>query len=310
MHLKQIAPGLTQYGPSLYLVDLDLPQLTGFREFISCWIHKSDELTFVVDPGPSTTIPVLINALKKLDIEKLDYILLTHIHLDHAGGTGLLLNEFPMAQVNCHPNGIPHLIDPQKLWQGSLKVLGHVAEAFGAVQPVPEGNISYSTELKYNDLKIEILETPGHASHHISYLMGDVLFAGEVAGVNTSVGKQNYLRIATPPRFIYEVYKNSLQKAAQLTAKYICFGHHGMREDAEQIFLDAQDQLELWMQIIKKHTESVKAFQELSVFEELVQTDPALNIFPKLDDDIQLREKYFCLNSIRGMHEYFKTNSL
>ena len=100
-------------------------------------------MTLLVDPGPASTIPYLVERLDELGIRTIDYILLTHIHLDHAGGTGQLLRHFPGAKVNCHPKGIPHMVAPQKLWEESIKVLGKVAEAYGEMAPVPESCISF-----------------------------------------------------------------------------------------------------------------------------------------------------------------------
>ena len=104
---------------NLFLIDLD-QKLPGFRKFISSWLYTKDHKNIIIDPGPTSTIPVLEKALADLNIHKVDYILLTHIHIDHAGGTGLLLSKFPDSKVLCHPMGIPHMINPEKLWQGSL----------------------------------------------------------------------------------------------------------------------------------------------------------------------------------------------
>lgn len=303
----EIYPGLKQVDKNLYLVDLDLPQLEGFRKFISCWIYKSESLTFVVDPGPSFTIPLLVKALQTLNIKHLDLILLTHIHLDHAGGSGDLLEQFPMAKINCHPKGIPHLIDLEKLWQGSLKVLGEIARAYGPVTPVPEHSISYQENIKTAEQDIKITETPGHAAHHICYQFADYLFAGEVAGVNITLKEGLYQRIATPPRFIYEVYKNSLEKASKLSASKMCMGHYGHTDNLKQVFDSAAKQLEFWMETIKKHVQSKNDFDEQIVLQELLTKDPALKLFNQLDKDIRQRERYFCLNSIRGIQEYIQT---
>lgn len=287
-------------------MDLDLPRLKGFRQFISCWVYKSDEITFVVDPGPSSTIPVLINALELLQIEHLDFILLSQIHLDHGGGSGHLLQRYPKAQINCHPKGIPHLIEPQKLWEGSVKVLGKIAEAYGAPLAVPAQNISYSKQMELNGKQIHVTETPGHASHHICYQLDGLLFAAEAAGVSIPVGDGYFMRPATPPKFIYEVYKKSLQRTATLITEYVCFGHYGLRRDAYAFFSAADRQLELWMKTVRAHFKQGAAYTDKAVFEELLETDPALALFEKLDKDIQQRESYFCLNSIRGMSEYVK----
>ncbi|WP_235606728.1 MBL fold metallo-hydrolase [Syntrophotalea acetylenivorans] len=90
---------------NLVCIDLDQPGLEGFRQFISAWLYREEQFTLLVDPGPLSTIPHLVSELRRHKVERLDYVLLTHIHIDHAGGTGALLREFPEARVVCHPGG-------------------------------------------------------------------------------------------------------------------------------------------------------------------------------------------------------------
>ncbi len=290
--------------PGLYLVDLDLPSLSGFHHFISSWIYSKQGTTIIVDPGPPSTIPVLLEALDMLHIKKVDYLLLTHIHLDHGGGAGHLVQAFPDLPVLCHPKGIPHLTDPEKLWQGSLKVLGEVAEAYGKLLPVPAENLSFRTRLQVGPFDIEITETPGHAAHHISYLTDGLLFAAELAGVSLPINNSFYQRPATPPRFIYEVYKKSLQTAAALDARQLCLGHHGVRSDPEAFFLSAEWQLEHWLETVRRHMRADAPYSEENVLDELLRTDPLMIDFTALPEDVQQRERYFCLNSLRGMYGY------
>lgn len=115
-------------GNNLFLIDLDQPR-EGFRHFISSWILLEKGGAVLVDTGPRSTIPVLKQALRKLGITKIPYILLTHIHIDHAGGTGLLMNDYPEAKVICHPKGIRHMVQPEKLWESSRQVLGPLARS-------------------------------------------------------------------------------------------------------------------------------------------------------------------------------------
>ena len=98
---------------NLYDVRLNFKQ-TNTENFLSTWVYKDSKLCFLVDCGPASTIDPLIAELSEIGIEKgdLDYILLTHVHIDHAGGVGDLLSHFPRASVICHPRGIKHLIDP------------------------------------------------------------------------------------------------------------------------------------------------------------------------------------------------------
>lgn len=293
--------------PDLYLVDLDLP-LTGFRQFISCWILRRHGQTVVVDPGPASTASRVAEALKHLGIEQPDFILLTHIHLDHAGGAGQLVQYYPQTSVFVHPIGIPHLSDPKKLWDSSLKVLGEIARAYGRPVSVPAANLFSTEELQKKSHGIHVYETPGHASHHVCYAIDDLLFAGEVAGVFLPVDSGSYMRIATPPVFKYTVYRNSLLKAAEIPAKQICFGHYGLAKYDPQIITRALQQLDLWMSIIGKFTFPLDDAGYRTVFNEILQKDPTLQTYRFLPDDIQSREKYFCLNSIKGMHGYILKN--
>ena len=191
---------ITNAGPNLYEIRLGLKG-TNFTSLLSCWVYKDKDLCFLVDPGPTSVISSLKQALNKLGIKntKLDYVLLTHIHMDHAGGTGELIKFFPNVQIICHPNGINHMINPTKLWEGSLKVLGDVANLYGKITPVPEDRITNQKFVANG--KIEVIETLGHAPHHQSYLFDRYLFAGEAAGVNLSLTDGIFTRPATPPVF-------------------------------------------------------------------------------------------------------------
>ena len=95
------------------------------------------DVNFIVDPGPPSTGEHLIAALETMGLDRLDFILLTHIHLDHAGTTARVLERWPEAKVVCHEIGRPHLADPTRLWEGSRSVLREVAEAYGQPPPVP-----------------------------------------------------------------------------------------------------------------------------------------------------------------------------
>jgi integrase len=103
-----------EISPDLHLIPLD-QKLTGFVSFIGAWLYQGDK-TFLVDVGPAATIPDLLTALETLRIRKLDAILLTHIHIDHAGGIGHLAAQYPDTPIICHKSGIKHLADPSKQW--------------------------------------------------------------------------------------------------------------------------------------------------------------------------------------------------
>ena len=292
-----------QVRDNLYLIDLNGP-LEGFRKFISAWVYKIGGVTLLVDPGPASTIPYLVERMDELGIRTIDYILLTHIHLDHAGGTGQLLQRFPGAKVNCHPKGIPHMVAPQKLWEESKKVLGKVAEAYGEMAPVSESCISFRDSIRIGDVFVEVIETPGHAAHHVSYRMGDILFAGEIAGVYVPLDDGFYVRPATPPPFQHEIFLDSIAKAAALDVSLVCLGHYGCRHDAAALFERARRQLDFWVATAERHFKAGSEPYEETVLADLIALDPDMAGWQSLPKDIQARERSFCINSIRGIRMY------
>ncbi len=285
----------------LFLIPLDQEQ-RGFRNFISSWVLRTGALTVLVDPGPKATIPALAKVLSRMGIAHLDYILLTHIHIDHAGGAGLLCREFPRARVACHRKAIKHLIDPSRLWEASKKALGPLAEVYGEIVPVEEERIFFAPEIDHGAQSIVCVETPGHAAHHVSYIAGDVLFAGEVAGVFCDLGDRGYyLRPATPPLFHKAPHIASIDRLAGEKATCLCFGHFGAHRDAATILAQARDQLSRWLAVIEAFMPGSKAEIMEKAFVALKEKDPLFALFDELDPDIQERERYFFGNTVQGI---------
>jgi len=287
---------------NLHCFDLDQPSLEGFRQFISCWLYRDKNLAFVVDPGPLSTLPKLLEELQVAGVEQLDYILLTHIHIDHAGGTGALLKAFPEAKVVCHPQGVRHLANPEKLWQGSQQVLGKLAEAYGEIIPVAADKMISSDQLE--KLGIRTFQTPGHAQHHCCFLFDELLFGGEVAGVHAVVEQGIYLRPATPPRFLLDVATDSLRRMITLRPRYLVIAHHGLVEPAVKYLEIASQQLRLWVRGVVELTDSTSPLNEENFARWLQKNDPCYANLGQLDADIQKREKHFLGNSLRGMKEF------
>lgn len=287
---------------NLFCIDLNQPSLPGFSRFISSWCWQSAGYRLLIDPGPLSTIPHLLQELCRAGVDHLDYILLTHIHIDHAGGTGELLKHYPAAQVICHPEGIRHMIDPEKLWQGSLKVLGKTAEAYGKIIPIPQEKISYLEQI--DSTGIRSYKTPGHAQHHCCYLADDLLFAGEVAGVRSEVSRGIYMRPATPPRFILEVALNSIERMITLAPQRMIFGHYGMVDDAVTHLEIAKQQLRLWVKgaVAMGHLEGESRVQ--AFYDWLLARDENYALISQLPADQLQREREFLGNSLRGMAEY------
>lgn len=277
--------------------------------FINTWVYISDKLCFLVDPGPTVFINSLRKSLDylKIGINDLDYILLTHPHIDHAGGVGKLLNFFPHAKIICHPRGIKHLINPKKLWEGSLKVLGKAAEFYGKIEPVPEDRIFFQEKIENG--QIRVIETLGHSPHHQSYLFKDVLFVGEACGHNYPSEEIIYLRPATPPIFNYDLYLSSLQKllSLDLAGYKICFPHWGMRDNAAMMIEIAHNQIKNWVRVIESlYNKRLQSnFMEL-LFAELLNADTIFSNLRLLDQEVQLREPFTMRQSVAGIIGYIE----
>jgi glyoxylase-like metal-dependent hydrolase (beta-lactamase superfamily II) len=284
---------------NLYLIPLDLPQ-EGFHHFLCAWLYKNNHTVILVDPGPRSTMPALLRALEEMNIRHIDHILLTHIHLDHAGGLGLLLERYPAAKAICHPRGVPHLLKPAKLWDASLKVLYETAVIYGEPAPVAEKNLDYRRVFPAGEITVMVYETPGHAPHHLCYRIGDILFTGEAAGIFYPMENNLYLRIAAPPGFDLHDYRRSLGILRNIEASIICYAHYGLSLEIRKLLELASAQSELWATVTSRFSALESPLFEEKVFDSLLAQDDGLSCFHQLPADVKKRETYFLNNSFRG----------
>jgi len=294
-----LSMSIERLSNNLSLIPLTLKR-RGFRHFIGAWIYSTGDTVIMVDPGPSSTVHVLLNALKEMNIFHIDLILLTHIHIDHAGGLGTLLKHYPDAKVICHPKGIPHLVERAGLWAASRKVLGEIAELYGEPEPVPGDSVDFKGRVSIRDTVVTIHETPGHASHHLSFRIGDLLFVGEAMGIYYQLDGRFYLRISSPMGFRIEDYRKSLALLNDLDASVLCFSHYGLTRDMGKVFKSAADQIEVWSVVIGQCQGLSSTLFEEKVMEMLMTADPALSCFRQLPGDIQGREMDLLGNSFKG----------
>jgi glyoxylase-like metal-dependent hydrolase (beta-lactamase superfamily II) len=194
------------------------------------------------------------------------------------------------------------MIEPAKLWQGSLQVLGKTAEAYGEIIPVPAKQIGFTEQI--GDTGIRSYLTPGHAQHHCCYLADDLLFAGEVAGVRSQVAEGIYMRPATPPRFILEVALDSIQRMIGLAPRRMIFAHYGLVEDALTHLEIGKQQLQLWVRGAAATAGSSGEARVSAFYHWLLERDPHYARIDQLAPDLLAREREFLGNSLRGMAEY------
>jgi glyoxylase-like metal-dependent hydrolase (beta-lactamase superfamily II) len=304
-----VAPGVT-----LDLIDLPL-SLEGYHHFFGIWLLRDETrgLRAIVDTGPSSTVPLLLESLKKHGVTRLDYILLTHIHLDHSGGLADVLEAFPAARVAVHPKGKRHLVDPERLWQSSLEVIPDMAAVYGKPVPVDEG-VFLPEPLGIPG--VESIDTPGHAPHHRSfvYRAGEkkILFAGEAA---STYGQRGYaypgeddgtffLRPATPPKFFLGDALESIARLEPVNADIMCYAHFGYTREVAHLLNEARKQLLLWEDLFKEYLAEEKVVPEDVKIEDLLEfvlrKDPWLAELANLPEDMQRRERGFLLSSAAG----------
>jgi glyoxylase-like metal-dependent hydrolase (beta-lactamase superfamily II) len=284
-------------------VEIRQPQ-PGYEGFFCAWVIPG-EVTVVVDTGPAASAGNLVAALEDLKIEDVDYVLMTHIHIDHAGGLKAVLDRYPRARAICHAAGVRFLVKPDKLWQGSLAVLGAVAEAYGPPPPVPGDRLLAHTEARVEGLGI--LETPGHAPHHLAYTWRGHLYSGEAGGNLLRVGGKPYLRPATPPRFFLEVALASVDRLLALPDQPIHYAHFDREASSREMLGRFRAQLLRWEDIVSSVAGSGGMDQlEDRCIDALLSGDPEVGAFGEMSPVIQARERNFIRNSVRGYLGYIK----
>jgi glyoxylase-like metal-dependent hydrolase (beta-lactamase superfamily II) len=283
------------------------PPLEGFADFISAWLVKGPP-AFLVDVGPASTAEQLIQAIETLRVSRLDFILITHVHLDHAGAVGRIAARFPTAQIVCHPKAIAHLVEPTKLWEGTRKVLGSVADAYGPMEPLPAERIVSAEGFTVDG--IEAVLTPGHAPHHVSYVSPSALFAGEACGVHyTLAGGREYMRPATPPTFFMNTALESMDQLIARAPGRMVVGHHGMKPNGFGLLARHRKQLLFWEQWMSAHIEQYAAEESVGrCAEGLLAEDPLLSAFSLFPASAQARERYFLQNSVSGFLGWLKNS--
>ncbi|MFQ5999998.1 MAG: MBL fold metallo-hydrolase, partial [Candidatus Bathyarchaeia archaeon] len=241
-----------------YLIDL---KPKGFENFSASYVIKGSRAA-IIETGPRLTVENLLAGLKEIDVkrEEVDYVAVTHIHIDHAGGAGTLLPHLPNAQLLVHKKGAPHLINPERLWTSSLQVLGDIAEMYGEFEAVPEERILIAKEGMVldlgKDIDLKVLEMPGHASHELGFYEknSNGVFPGDAAGIY--LNKFDMVVINTPPPFHLEMALSSLQRLIQMKPRWLYYSHFGPAHDAVKKLKNYAARLELWGEIILEEMRS------------------------------------------------------
>jgi len=244
--------------PSIHTVD------TGFQRpgFDAAYLIVQDGRAAFVDCGTSLAVPAMLQGLSKagLDAEAVDWLLLTHVHLDHAGGAGTLLRQLPNARVVLHPRGAPHMIDPSRLIAGATAVYGEqeIARSYGRIEAVPAERVDIADDGHCVELAgrtLRLMHTPGHAQHH--YCIWDARsrswFTGDTFGLSyrelDSARGAFILPTSSPVQFDPEPLKASVRRmlACQPSAMYLT--HYGRVDGVERLAEDLIEQIDAMVAI-------------------------------------------------------------
>ncbi len=298
MHTKEI-------GKNLFLVELETG---GFRNLICSYVIKGAK-TILVESGPTSSVPRLVEGLKELNIkfEDVEYLAVTHVHLDHGGGAGTLLKYLPNAKVLVHPRGMPHLINPERLWSSAQEVLGFVSEIFGKPEPVPKERIIPVTEGSFDlddGAKLRVIETLGHASHNLSFhesLNGGV-FPGDAAG--TYFPEFDVVIPTTPTPFYLDAELASLDKLISLNPTALYYSHFGKASNGVQRLKNYKVQLQLWAKIAEEGYRKNQSLEEIR--DRIIAEDKVMHELAGYLKSHQIYSKTALGNSVKGFIDYAK----
>ncbi len=199
----------------------------------------------IIDPGPSSCLPVLLEALGG---ERPRALLLTHIHLDHAGASGSLVQRWPELEVYVHERGAAHMIDPRRLLESAARLYGQdMDRLWGDFLAVPESQLRILRGgERLLDNEFEVAYTPGHASHHVSYLHDDTAYVGDVGGVR--ICSSLAIPPTPPPDIDLDAWHRSIELVKAWTPARLAITHFGLDADVEAQLDELEARLAQWAQ--------------------------------------------------------------
>ena len=249
------------------VITLDL-NFQGKAEAIAAYLIPHSTGAVLIESGPGSTLRALEAGLAThgFSVADVTHVLLTHIHLDHAGAAGWLARQG--AQIYVHPVGAPHLLHPEKLLASAARIYGNQMQTlWGEFLPVPESQVhigSDSEEIVIGSLRFLPINTPGHAEHHFAYLFEDICFTGDIGGVR--IPGYRYLRLPMPPPELhFGKWRESVRRLRRERFTRIAPTHFGIYDDPAWQ-LDAVerdiDSTERWLETVMPSDPSVEQLRQ------------------------------------------------
>lgn len=274
-----------QVSDNLYIISTEL---LNTKNWLSTYLIIGDKGGMLIDPGPSVNIEALMEIInEEFSNIKIKYLGATHIHIDHGGGLGNLAKLLGDVKIFVHPRGVKHLVDPTRLWEASIEVLGDIALFFGKPQHIESSKIvglEDNSGIDLGGITVRAIHTPGHAPHHISYVVEpfNILLAGD-ALANLYEGR---VYPVTVPPFNFPEYLKSINKVASLNYDIISVAHFGYVKGNTDVFLQrVKDKAIAWASTISDLIRNGYDRPE-SIYDKLLEEDLELKFI------VKFREKY------------------
>ena len=263
---------------------------------VACYLLDTEDGPALFDCGPTSTLPHLKAGLAErgVDLTDLRHLLLSHIHLDHAGAAGALVREHPGLQVHVSAIGAPHLLDPGRLEASARRLYGDAFDVlWGPLAPVPAENVHVVGD---SVVGLECFPTPGHAWHHVSYLdRAGTLYAGDAAGVRLT-GARFVVPPCPPPDIDLEAWEDTIAEIERRAPARLALIHFGVVEDVVDHLTALRETLERWGKRVADGMDE-QAFVAAARYD-VSQTDP------ELVDEFERAGPYW--HHFRGIERYWR----
>ncbi|NJD58001.1 MAG: hypothetical protein C3F13_10680 [Anaerolineales bacterium] len=237
-------------NPTIHTIDL---KFRGRAGTIAAYLIPTGSGGILVESGPGSTIPALLEGIRSngFDISDIHDVFLTHIHLDHAGAAGWLAQQG--CRIHVHENGAPHLINPEKLLASASRLYGTMMnQLWGTIIPIDEAKIHIFHDdevVTVGNISIHALDVPGHANHHLAYLIGETCFTGDIGGIR--LNPIQYLSLPMPPPDLnLEKWRESILNIQRHHPQRIVPTHFGIYPDVTwhlEALLEVLDDVEAWL---------------------------------------------------------------
>jgi len=243
-----------KFNNNIYQIDVFMENKSGR---MSCYYIDSSN-PILVEVGPSNSFPYLIASLESLGINEVSRSAMTHLHLDHIGGIGHLVEKYKEHFVYIHELGLKHLPDPQRLWKAVSEVYTEewLSTNWGQIKPTPLKNIRSLKDRDLIDLgngrQLEAIYGPGHAKHHYTFYdeYSKTLFMGDTLGLIYPHG--NFVQPnLPPPDFNKEILLNTLEDLEKLDLEYLALAHFGIHENPYELISNGKKSIETWVGFVK-----------------------------------------------------------